>query len=1535
MSADGLWGDRGQCYSWDALSGLTPQQECNVVIQLACLEPYQGSALGVIFPNNCNVRVKGLVDIKQSTQSITLLDVRYEGVDRIPTFQVTASTVIVQHSPVRVASLYNLVELCAGVGIATTGLDFVGLKTKLAVELRAPFADVFASLNPDATVLTGDINDPACLRQILVLAPSSSTLVAGFNCQPYSKAGSMKGIHDERAESLQGVLKVAFYLRSPIVVLECVVEAASNRHVQAELSRFCTQCGYNISEVTLRLEDVWPCRRERWWVVMSACALGKIDLRPLPVQPFPACIKHVLPRPLQLSEDDVRQLQLQGNELQRFLKFRPDLQSMMLSLQGKCPTLLHSIGSQVTECMCGCRCQGFADATLASKGLFGILMPVARPDFKIDSHELQVRHPHPNELALLSAIEPKQDWKCPHRLALAGIGQQANPVHALWIGAQIIAHLEFVITGVRTASPRRVLDSYISMMLDWCRGAPLVPLHDEALAEDDSIPVPSAPSLEVVAPEDVDMPETPCIPDGPMNDFAALPTSHVGDATSCTLISVHNGAQVQIAVSHLATVGDLIVAEANIQGSTNLIEVIDPLSQEVLEASRLVQGRCLWVRSFPVPSEPLPTEASGPCQPIEQVVSPTLHFEVDVADQKSDEAQRVEVDNHLAAAVGCVPDPLLSLNEQQLTELAPPVVSCTRNLDALLTQTITNEVRSDLLTNQGDLWADDEIRWHLWQITDRSTKPDVVVLDPLVATHAARSPSVGLLGSWFKQIAFTPKVIVSAVCIDAHWSPMIWTWTPECLMAHSWDLPGLIPNTKCLNDALSKVVGARTFTARVLHRMDGTSTGCGVCAVRYVDHFLTGRMLPTSRDDIDYLHGVAKDLFRKHAQHATHLIRPWCWGNGLDSQAQARLCDILKQHGVPLELLDQRAHLITQAIGVPPLQKCLTGSAPWRSLKALANQCQPMLQLVLPDELKAVVEAKAVTGSTNRKSKGKQPVAKSTPAKPPPLDPTKLTFDAGAFVTDLGAPLTAIPVSQLGPLAEGVAIAALSDVEPFLRSGKVISKNCLGVFLVNIDDSTFETGLVWAQTRVALRCIANGEPMLLSGYLVQLGAKHAIQARTKHVVEVQSLPAACLKIAVYRDGIIGNWDDVVNAPIRYILQHLEPLASCNQSADKCSCSKWHVDNSTGVKDAIFDLWRRQWLSTSMKVASPMQADLFMVNVRYAKVLELKVLQLSGLAGIYLEPRTLDARETVPDFQVLWMAKQTLAELVHLKQCNPGVIGLARLGARSGLRIRAEDMSTIGKALKPDAIWLGGGPRMDFEVGPVPYGLDRSGLARLCQEWGWTAKPINPTKAISGLGTVWQVQSCMDPPSTVVSLKGGADVVISKMAPKVSQIATPSSTVASAETIGLCKLQPSDLSPDPWLVKDPWSQAASKVAAIKSPPIDLEASLKQVEQRIERAVLAKLPSRAGGGDGDQDMDVGQDDTKARLHELESQVSRLTSGQSMLEQRIDEAGKKSDAQISQLQHQMTAQLEGQGTRIEDLFRGQMQQIESLLNKKARFE
>ena len=71
----------------------------------------------------------------------------------------------------------------------------------------------------------------------------------------------------------------------------------------------------------------------------------------------------------------------------------------------------------------------------------------------------------------------------------------------------------------------------------------------------------------------------------------------------------------------------------------------------------------------------------------------------------------------------------------------------------------------------------------------------------------------------------------------------------------------------------------------------------------------------------------------------------------------------------------------------------------------------------------------------------------------------------------------------------------------------------------------------------------------------------------------------------------------------------------------------------------------------------------------------------------------------------------LQDLLHFKQTNPAVIGVARTGERRGLRVPAAQAQQIHALLKPDVMFLPNGPRMEFLAGPFPYGMDRAAIAR--------------------------------------------------------------------------------------------------------------------------------------------------------------------------------------------------------------------------------
>ena len=386
-----------------------------------------------------------------------------------------------------------------------------------------------------------------------------------------------------------------------------------------------------------------------------------------------------------------------------------------------------------------------------------------------------------------------------------------------------------------------------------------------------------------------------------------------------------------------------------------------------------------------------------------------------------------------------------------------------------------------------------------------------------------------------------------------------------------------------------------------------------------------------------------------------------------------------------------------------------------------------------------------------------------------------------------------------------------------------------------------------------------------------------------------------------------------------------------------NCVLWHAVEPDGVADPVLDLWTRQWTSFTFKPCHASEASIFWVNLRYVKKIEHAVLRCSGHRGVFVEPRSLDGKSGTLDFQIVWLPKENLAELQRLQQCHMLVLGLARLGSRLGLRVLSSDAASLTKMVKPGAVFLSSGERHEFEAGPLPYGIDRLSLTKLCEAWKWQARPLHPIRSLDdGLGTVWLLQACNDPPEMVLKYQGG-NVVISRVARKTPAAPNVSTVVGGSATMALCQLEAAmDSKPiDPWLKSGPWQNATPHSSGAPGGPW-VGQQLQQIEERIEQKVLARVSVPAS--DSDVEMDghgPAKSSVDAKVLELESQLHLLSSKQQVLEGKIEACAQSNDAQISQLQHQVAAQFEAQRGEMQGLFSSQMSQIEALLNKKARLE
>lgn len=90
----------------------------------------------------------------------------------------------------------------------------------------------------------------------------------------------------------------------------------------------------------------------------------------------------------------------------------------------------------------------------------------------------------------------------------------------------------------------------------------------------------------------------------------------------------------------------------------------------------------------------------------------------------------------------------------------------------------------------------------------------------------------------------------------------LWTWNAHCTIASTGmcRVP-LQKNFSVLHQAIALAVGSRTFTVHVVHRRFAVEQLCGICALRFIDNMLRGKMLPTTEAEALQLHAIGRSLF--------------------------------------------------------------------------------------------------------------------------------------------------------------------------------------------------------------------------------------------------------------------------------------------------------------------------------------------------------------------------------------------------------------------------------------------------------------------------------------------------------------------------------------------------------------------------------------------------------------------------------------------------------------------------------------------------
>lgn len=766
--------------------------------------------------------------------------------------------------------------------------------------------------------------------------------------------------------------------------------------------------------------------------------------------------------------------------------------------------------------------------------------------------------------------------------------------------------------------------------------------------------------------------------------------------------------------------------------------------------------------------------------------------------------------------------------------------------------------------------------------------------------------------------------VVTAFLSNEHWFPVWIVPHGHNLVVHV--IQDDLVDYQILKPLIEQLRHQFGFHESVLHTIPcglPSHELCGAAAIAFLGHIIVGAELPQDLNALQDFHSNMKAGFVHALFAGTCCICPVAWGAGLSPSLAQMLAEELSKHGVPEGAALQRAQQAIKVIGPDNVQSALQSKNAWRSLKVHGNNVR--FQFLLPEELAEVI---ATNKSTPVGKRMKPQAPKNRPKAPEAVDPSKLSLPEGAFQSQ-GQSIPQIHPKQLGPLAHGIALITMEEALPYLRAGTPVSQEPLAIAVFVAPGGEVETCLPHTRVMIPCMCIANREPLLVDAVVVQLGKGFVEKQVVSTTIPLDQMEVVTIKMMVYKDEFPHAWDDFTAAPIKHIVRIFPVLTRC--MAERCQCDQWHNPDNLPLKDPILDVWRRQFLKVGFKPVPPSKADLFSVCLRVPIALMPTLLSMSGTAGVYTEPRSPDGKEVLPQYVIVWAPRKSLSELSHLRQTNPAVVGVARLGDRRGLRVLADQASKIHEMLRPETAFLPGGPKTQYMAGPFPWGVERQGISKALRQAGWSVKALQPLQPVPGRGTMWLLQSVDAPPQSIFHMSHGEVVVSTHRVPGLPSKPQHVAPVGAANTLTLCSSSSANAGPDtdPWLQADPWGAYAKPTAG----PVTANAmeSLQQLEARIQSAVMAKLPTA-----------MEQDDLPERMSSLELQVQMLMTKNQNLEGQFAEFSAQSNNQFALVQQQISqqgqafhGQLENHAQSVQAMFESQVHQIRNLLTKRPREE
>lgn len=1428
-------------------------------------------------------------------------------------------TMICPRPPISLQNMTKVIEVCSGLGCLGIGLEHAGSEVVLRTDLSAPMVDLAKQIHPSPT-MCADITSDITMGKICETIPYSCSLAAGVSCQPYSRLGDKRQKMDPRSRTLPTVLRMSFLMRQAIVIIECVDEASNSAWVQQVLASFHKYTGYKIHQGLLHLQNIWPAKRSRWWCVVSHPMLGDLPWKPYPQVINKPLISHVLDDFMTCTKEDLNQIELDSYELSHFEK--AGFLNNEISLHSQMSTSLHSCANQLSGCPCLCRKFPFSNDRLSNGGLHGLLVRMIGETKASYATFPRYRHIHPKELALLNGMNPALPWGNQLRLALAGLGQMASPLQSCWIGSSVLHQLSMSFHSSQSIpTPEENLLKLMGHLLEQrdCifgkqEGANARVF--QAMVSSSVFVMPNLfatpENLPQVGVEEskVDKVAKPPVSREP---FAEAPKAEQANEVTLSQGGGNGLSDTEFAnavVKHLpvenkqwmsdagGVMGFAVQPQKGIGGSpkekVKIPQVhheppkdsFDKAENNHPESIENPQDTDVEIQTFPIV-----LLSVGVDNPFDvKVAKGTTPSQLALGESKLNPehqsiAARSMVGTHLPLYEPVVPEQVVRLVDMNHEKVA----HCPRGKDCFQPEIRFPCTRLQALFQQQGWVADDEMNFYMEELQSNNLGIHVSVAMPGES-------------QWFEDMAKIEEVgkaKFSAVLDNGHWLPFTMLYEETDIKFF------MTPEGQAIGEHLANLISTDTQKIQTFHRVliDEFAGDCGFQSIIWIQTAIDGSTRkPMTPKEAEFMRRNFTACLFEQSRALTEVSELNLGGMNNELNIQAELIQLLVDHGVFQDRVEERANMLMQKLPTATIQGALKSPKPWADLKAAANQATPSLKLVLADELaRQIANRSKDPSAVGKKSMKAKSVTKEKPSFV--VQAEDLSIPAGVFKQHDGVIVSHIGPHQVGNTAQGVLLMNQNEAEATLRLARPVSRHGLAliVLIQKATDVQMHPGQM--PIRFPVICTRTGEPMIVTGVMHQLGQQEIIRNEPATKLAVDEREAGVIRCLAYKDQIGNVWNQLAQQPVKQVLA-LEPSVTTDKAG----------------QSIIMDVWDRQFYTKRFEKTKHDSADIFAFSMRvYLSEID-AILALSGSKGIYFEPRSMCGRMPSTEYHVTWIPQAGHQDAKYAQQTSPQATTLVRHGDRYGLRSDAMNAQEIHQKHRPGTPLLLGNQKQLFLLGPLPFSTTKEGICKLISAWQWDARPLQPRgRTMDGAGINWLIQGTENPTHWIYTLKHG-DVLITRLPEdKPVQMQDACTIVASKKTSHQLMKKEGE---DPIFIDDPWMKGRNSESSRATPsaPAVSHSQIASIEANLEKKLLEKLAK----SDEDVSMDSCTVELSQKVQRLENQMSQVVQSQQAVEVKINGMQQQIDQQ-----HSLFA------GAVERQMQEQMDKIECLLSKRNRLE